>query len=205
MNVLEFIGIATLKDQLTLISPWVENGSVPEFLRGNPDADRYGFCKQLANVVAYLHDIDVVHGDIKGANILVSSNMVLKLTDFGNSITRENVMGFLKTDEEPSVSLRWTPPEILSGETGQTREGDVWSLGMTMLEIVTGNVPFAGKGSELAVFASVMKKVLPELPQDDSDQGTLFSMCLRRCWIFTPQKRITAAKVQTMLSVLEPA
>ncbi|KAF8600597.1 kinase-like protein, partial [Ceratobasidium sp. AG-I] len=191
VDVLEFFGVASYNGQIVLISPWMENGSVSNFISKNPEADRYDLvgdgdyraafshvllkCIQLANVVAYLHDIDVIHGDLKGANTLVSPEGILKLTDFGTSIAREDTLRFQEPSEDDNIgTLRWMSPEVMLRESGLSRANDVWSLGMTMLEIVTNKVPYSTFTEMGAMHRVTTKKTLPDPIGDTSARGIVF-------------------------------
>lgn len=82
--------------------------------------------------LVYLHEKGIVQGDLKGVNILVSSDGTPMLTDFGNASLGESTISFTGTSGS-NFSLRWTAPEML-GESGTpSRAADVYALGMTIL------------------------------------------------------------------------
>lgn len=205
VNVLEFFGVAKFNEQLVMVSPWMENGTVTDLIEKNPETNRYELCTQLANAVAYLHDIDVVHGDLKGSNALMSPEGVLKLTDFGASIAREDTLRFQGlTDDDSFGAVRWKSPEMLLGETRACRADDVWSLGMTMLEIMTSEPPYKSLSNHKAYTHIAIKKQHPDPIGDTSQRGRMFWLFLLRCWDFDPKKRAVAAQVKTMMSLLPP-
>ncbi|CAE6526463.1 unnamed protein product [Rhizoctonia solani] len=129
-NILPLIGVAHYKDQLTMISPWMAYGSLTAYLTQHPEADRYDMCGQIAEGVAYLHEQGIVHGDIKGANIMVSKEHVPKIADFGTSVLRDYTLQFATTTKEQINTLRWAAPEVFKGITKLSTKGDVYSLGM---------------------------------------------------------------------------
>lgn len=80
----------------------------------------------------YLHDKDVIHGDVKGANALVSSDTRLLLCDFGlakpaGSVTSSSLAG--------KGSLRWQAPELMGQEPTKTFKSDVYAFAMTIFEV----------------------------------------------------------------------
>ncbi|KAG8679718.1 hypothetical protein FRC08_016792 [Ceratobasidium sp. 394] len=105
-NILALLGLATLNGRLAVVSPWMENGALPEYIDKKPDVDRLELCLQITTGLVYLHDHDMVHGDLKGSNILVSADGVLKLADFGNTKLKEQSIQ-VTTRTSPVYSLRW--------------------------------------------------------------------------------------------------
>ncbi|KAF8671777.1 kinase-like protein [Rhizoctonia solani] len=129
-NILELNGVALYRNQIAMISPWMGNGNVNQFLSRHPRFDRYWLCARIASGVSYLHSQKIAHGDIKGANILVSDDYIPKIADFGNAILSNYTLRFTTTTSGPSMSIRWAAPEILEEESGFSYEADVYSLGM---------------------------------------------------------------------------
>jgi len=94
-----------------------------------------------------LHSKNVIHGDIKAANILTDQNANIKLSDFGASKVLEvptddldiSQSGFLF--DKAKGSLYWMAPETLYGSP-YGRRSDIWALGCTLIEIATGKHPW---------------------------------------------------------------
>ena len=99
------------------------------------------YVAQLLVGLDYLHEQQVIHRDIKAANILVDDRGTIKLADFGSS-KRMDSMGTIGNDNH---SLRGTPyfmaPEVIM-QTGHGRKADIWSVGCTILQMVTGQPPW---------------------------------------------------------------
>jgi len=198
-NILELHGLALFRNCLAMVSPWMEHGSVNCFLKTWPDKDRYTLCKQLVDAVKYLHDANVVHGDIKGDNLLVDSDGTLKLGDFGLAILHDTAMHFSMTDPGGGT-LRWMAPELLiDDDSRRTQETDIYAMGMTMLEIISGNVPFheiqAGHRVMMAVTQG-RTPLVPELQTEPtSRRATKTLNILNRCWRYKPGERAKAHEV----------
>ncbi|KAG6852348.1 hypothetical protein C0991_000495 [Blastosporella zonata] len=79
-----------MRNRIALVAPWLPNGTINEFLEKNPDANRGVLVAEIAAGMSYLHKNQVVHGDIKGANVLVTDSGRACLTDFGLSSLAEN-------------------------------------------------------------------------------------------------------------------
>ncbi|KAJ8083461.1 hypothetical protein PM082_009335 [Marasmius tenuissimus] len=115
-NVLPLIGVNTklFGTDFCLVSPWMENGDIITFLKRKPDHDRMRSIKEIAAGLEYLHSRSpvIVHGDIRGANILVDEGFNCCLADFG--LSREALTGtttFESSTGGMKGSLRWMAPE----------------------------------------------------------------------------------------------
>ncbi|QRW15387.1 Tyrosine kinase catalytic domain protein [Ceratobasidium sp. AG-Ba] len=206
-NIHQLRGFAIFRGKLAMISPWMANGNVIEYLDHHPGVDRYQICKQLAGVVTYLHDQDVVHGDLKGGNILVSDKGKIKLTDFGLSIMRQSRLDFSDTDLTRGT-LRWQAPELMTATDQRSKEADVYALGMTMLEIVTGKPPFeeldfSNVRNLIAVADQGLRPKRPIMLLDMySLVGGHFWQILESCWMHDPHQRATSQQVYARILVL---
>ncbi|KAG8733930.1 hypothetical protein FRC11_014874 [Ceratobasidium sp. 423] len=159
-NVLELIGVTHHRDQVAMVSPWMDNGDLLTFLRQHPGADRHDLCVQIAEGTAYLHSQAIVHGDIKGANVLISQDLIAKITDFGTSALKNYTLEFAATKSKPGLSIRWAAPEILEDKSDNSYEADVYSLAMTILEAITGDIPYAYVTKDCAKLAPHSKKIV---------------------------------------------
>ncbi|KAF9440354.1 kinase-like protein, partial [Macrolepiota fuliginosa MF-IS2] len=150
-NVLQFYGIHHLSDvygRIGLVSPWMKNGNLPGYLKIHPDAPRLPFVYDIVNGLRYLHQNQVIHGDLKGLNILISDAGFACLADFGLSAVMDaDVIRWasLKTGAQLGGTERWMAPEIMDGlETGLLRPSsasDVYSLASVMIEVCTTPIP----------------------------------------------------------------
>ncbi|KAG9100172.1 hypothetical protein FS749_016035 [Ceratobasidium sp. UAMH 11750] len=128
-NVLELLGLALFRDQMAMISPWMESGALLDYIKRNPTVDRCQLAIDVSEGVAYLHQNDIIHGDIKSMNILVSREGIAKLADFGCTELKSTVR-FTTTTSVLAFSLRWTAPEMLTGAIARSKEADVYAFGM---------------------------------------------------------------------------
>ncbi|CCO31792.1 Putative serine/threonine-protein kinase/receptor R818 [Rhizoctonia solani AG-1 IB] len=119
---------------LGMVSAWMENGNLHEYLGKCPSANRYQLSLQVASGLAYIHSKDLVHGDIKALNVLVSFDGTAKLTDFGLSTMAGSSIGFSATSTAQAGSIRWVAPELLLEDSDKGKSSDVYALGMTILK-----------------------------------------------------------------------
>ncbi|KAG9082156.1 GTP-binding protein Rho1, partial [Ceratobasidium sp. 370] len=159
-------------------------------------------CLQITKGLRYLHQHDMVHGDLKGANVLISETGIAKLADFGNTKLGEQTLQ-LTTRTSTPYSLRWAAPEILENSPC-SMPADIYALGMTIYETVTGSVPFADK-SDMAVPVEVlMHRRFPSRNDDlilvRGDKDLLWQL-MTRCWNHKSSSRPKAAKIEDQLAL----
>ncbi|KAG8738693.1 hypothetical protein FRC10_006577 [Ceratobasidium sp. 414] len=162
-NILEFRGLAKFRNCLAMVAPWMEHGSVISLISRQPDVDRFAL---VSSATTFYHaSITLsVHGDLKGDNVLVSSDGIVKLTDFGLSITHGINLQLSETDPGGGT-LRWMAPELLTDTGARCKETDVYAFGMVFLnqEIITGQPPFDELHSSHAIINAVAQdKKIPE-------------------------------------------
>ncbi|CAE7067773.1 unnamed protein product, partial [Rhizoctonia solani] len=133
-NVLQLLGLAVFQGRIGMVSPWIEGGDLPRYLKNTPDMDRCNLCTQICDGLAYLHGIGIIHGDLKGANILVLPDGTPVLADFGNSILLGHKLQFTETTQRPGWTVRWAAPELLNESDEPSEAADVYALGMTILQ-----------------------------------------------------------------------
>ncbi|KAL5638037.1 hypothetical protein ACGC1H_002340 [Rhizoctonia solani] len=129
-NVLQLYGLAVFRGRIGMVSPWQGQGSLPRYLERTPGVDRCNLCAQIGDGLSYLHQIGIIHGDLKGANVLVSDDGIPVLTDFGNSIYSDQSMRFTETTSSSSITVRWSAAELITGLGAHTEASDVYALAM---------------------------------------------------------------------------
>ncbi|KAF8603021.1 kinase-like protein [Ceratobasidium sp. AG-I] len=197
-NVLELLGVANFQDRIAMVSPWMDNGALPNYIAQRRNVDRYLICLQITNGLTYLHDMGTVHGDIKGFNILVSKDGTAKIADFGNTLLNEYTLQFTDTTSSSGLSTRWTAPELLEGRTPRSFEADVYALGMTILEVITGLPPYHDKSDSAVMYAVGIKRAHPPRPDTipaTTQRGNALWALLLRCWAYEPEARLKAREV----------
>jgi mitogen-activated protein kinase kinase kinase len=180
-NIVQYLGCSSSADYLNIFLEYVPGGSVQTMLNS------YGalreplvrsFVRQIVTGLAYLHDKDIIHRDIKGANILVDNKGGIKISDFGISKKMEasNILGGAANNKNrPSLqgSVFWMAPEVVK-QTNYTRKADIWSLGCLVVEMMTGNHPYPDCSQLQAIFKIGGSKASPNIPEDASDEAKIF-------------------------------
>ncbi|QRV95924.1 Tyrosine kinase catalytic domain protein [Ceratobasidium sp. AG-Ba] len=213
-NVQQLLGLVHFRNQLGMVSFWEANGNMSEYIDKYPGVDRLELCSQIVEGLSYLHSSGIIHGDLKGSNVLISETGHALLTDFGNATRQENTLQFTGAVSTIGRSSRWTvsgecifnakeeeAPELFE-ESVFTPESDVYALGMTILEAITGAYPWPDLPTERAVmFAVCSKKATPERPVGLSKSAfhdALWST-LESCWNYEPVRRPSVLEVQKVL------
>ncbi|KIJ69631.1 hypothetical protein HYDPIDRAFT_36655 [Hydnomerulius pinastri MD-312] len=208
-NVLTLYGIVTNMGPIHIVSPWQVN-DVRNYRRENPGVNPLKLLSQAAKGLEYLHNQQVVHGNIKCNNLLVSEEGTVSLSDFGLTQVLTDVVGkeAMVTLTNTS-SIRWHAPELNSGdETEPTMYSDVFSFGMTILELLTMKTPYSHRKRDISVVQDLANKMLPPRPTEQEAVEWMTDGLwgvMQRCWEFEPEDRMLAAELSPCLEeVSEP-
>ncbi|KAJ7895143.1 kinase-like domain-containing protein [Mycena olivaceomarginata] len=190
-NLLPFFGLYYLESRLCLVSPWMENGHVLEFLKNAPpDTDRLSLIVDVATGLQYLHIEQVVHGDLKGMNILITPSGRACICDFGvSSIADAATLGFThSTANAQGGSARYQAPEVLSGESSNHYASDVYAFACVCYEILTEKAPFFELLNDITVSIKVIGGDRPSRPEPGVCDPILWIL-LQNCWHQDPNTR----------------
>ncbi|QRV93587.1 WD repeat-containing protein [Ceratobasidium sp. AG-Ba] len=201
-NVLELLGFATYQGQLAMISPWMSHGTLCDYVRKYPRLNRWQLCTQVAEGLEYIHSVQM-------SNILVSEDGMVKLSDFGNSVFVGGLLGFSATNIAGGGTARWMAPELIKQEGADVADrsmaADVYALGMTILEVMTGKLPFHEHRQDVLVTLVVTEGEHPKRPielAEGAPFGTKRWEMMVSCWSFLPQDRPSSRVVhRTMMSL----
>ncbi|KAJ7353622.1 hypothetical protein DFH08DRAFT_1077723 [Mycena albidolilacea] len=172
-HILPFLGIDrdTFPSSLCMVSPWMEHGTVTNYLKthGYRNVDKLLY--QVSQGLEYLHSRNIVHGDLRGANILIKEDWSACLTDFGLSIFSD-ATSTMSTNR--GGSLYWMAPELLDpGRFGlkfaRTPATDVYAFGCVCFELYAERPPF----SNLPEPGALMKVLNGERPARPSGLRTM--------------------------------
>ncbi|XP_009998697.1 PREDICTED: mitogen-activated protein kinase kinase kinase 19 [Chaetura pelagica] len=186
-NIVTYLGTCLEDNILSIFMEFVPGGSISSIINRFgplPEAVLCKYTKQILQGVAYLHDNCVVHRDIKGNNVMLMPNGVVKLIDFGCA-RRLAWVSLSGTQSEMLKSMHGTPywmaPEVIN-ESGYGRKSDIWSIGCTVFEMATGKPPLASMDRIAAMFyIGAHRGLMPSLPDQFSSTAVDFvHACLTR-------------------------
>eukprot|EP00944_MAST-04C_sp_MAST-4C-sp1_P007767 g7767.t1 len=196
-NIVRYVGAAVLWDRLYIFTEWVSGGSLTQIIAqfGQlPVGLVAQHTLQILKGLSYLHKQGIVHRDIKGQNILVSKDGRIKLADFGAARLLINIT--------KGPALFGTPaflaPEVITNERCDMK-ADIWSLGCTIIQMISGETPWALKG-----FSSVYELLhhvstgndsppLTNIPKREKTKDMIDF--LERCFCRDPDTRATTKEL----------
>ena len=175
---------------MNIILEYVENGSLDSLIKkfGKfPESLVAVYVQQVLLGLDYLHSQGVIHRDIKGGNILTTKDGIVKLADFGVA-TKLN-----DSDKSNSVvgTPYWMAPEVIEMSGQVTSACDIWSLGCTVIELLTTNPPYSNL-HPCSAMIKIVQEAMPPLPESISDELKDF---LVKCFEKDPYKRIDAKRL----------
>ncbi|XP_048857191.1 ephrin type-A receptor 3-like isoform X2 [Brienomyrus brachyistius] len=145
-NIIRLEGVVTRSKPVVIVTEFMENGSLDSFLRKH-DAQftviqLVGMLRGIASGMKHLSDMGYVHRDLAARNILVNSNLVCKVSDFGLSRVLEDDPEAAYTTTGGKIPIRWTSPEAIAYRKFSSAS-DAWSYGIVMWEVMSyGERPY---------------------------------------------------------------
>ncbi|KAI1238456.1 hypothetical protein IHE44_0013188 [Lamprotornis superbus] len=145
-NIIHLEGVITKSKPVMIVTEYMENGSLDTFLKKNDGQftviQLVGMLRGIASGMKYLSDMGYVHRDLAARNILINSNLVCKVSDFGLSRVLEDDPEAAYTTRGGKIPIRWTAPEAIAFRKF-TSASDVWSYGIVMWEVMSyGERPY---------------------------------------------------------------
>ncbi|KAK9846855.1 hypothetical protein WJX84_007905 [Apatococcus fuscideae] len=148
-NIVQCLGAVIDRTNLLLVMELMPRGD----LYRNLQKDKEGILRwhkrgqaiamDIVRGVLHMHDLGIVHQDIKSGNVMMSRDFACKIGDVGLAAVFSQPKGSTQAASNPGT-LEWTAPEILKGDAASTK-ADVYSLGIVLWEVLTGEVPERGK------------------------------------------------------------
>ncbi|KIK57486.1 hypothetical protein GYMLUDRAFT_46068 [Collybiopsis luxurians FD-317 M1] len=204
-NVLPLLGVNVdlFSPSFCLISPWMENKDIITYLKHHPLHNRQTVFSEIASGLCYIHS-KITHGDIRGANILVTDELHCCIADFGLALTTSDSQAWsTATTGVTKGAIRWMAPELLStegliDEIFKSPSRDIFALGCTMVEILTLQVPFHNQKTDYSVLACLMNCMRPARPDNAWCSDAIWAL-ITRCWAQEPSGRPNAQEVYEAL------
>lgn len=176
-----------------LIMPFCEGGSLYSKIQHSGTLNEPQLAQmllQIASGLEYLHRRDIVHQDIKSDNVLVDGEGNYLLTDFGISSKLRSTLQ-KSTTAAKAMTVAYAPPEKFKGNAVIGPEGDIFSLGVLIIEVLTDHLPWNGMGGAYVRPDSEA----PTLPVQFSDK---LNLLIQRCLTFAPNERPTASEIKLL-------
>ncbi|KAJ2778368.1 Protein kinase of the Mitotic Exit Network [Coemansia javaensis] len=186
-NIVKYIGYEQSEHELDIILEYCEGGSLQNILSKFskfPENLVGVYVAQILDGLAYLHSNAILHRDIKPGNILLLKEGVVKLADFGVARIQNGLNTVVG-------SPYWIAPEVLL-LNGATAASDIWSLGCTIVQLVSGKAPY----QDLPPMTAMFRIGQDEHPPFPANISPLLRDFLSKCLVHVPSARATAEELR---------
>ncbi|XP_058117236.1 mitogen-activated protein kinase kinase kinase 11-like [Anopheles coustani] len=205
-NIVALKGVCLDPQMLCLVMEYARGGSLNKLLAGRkiPPDVLVDWAIQIARGMKYLHceaPISVLHRDLKSSNILISEsvqqgnllNKTLKITDFG--LARE---AYRTTRMSAAGTFAWMPPEVIKSGT-YSKASDVWSYGVLLWELLTGEVPYKGFDSLSVAYGVAVNSLRLPIPKTCPES---WGKLMKSCWEIDPHRRPSFREIEKDLDII---
>ncbi|KAK2865668.1 hypothetical protein Q7C36_001724 [Tachysurus vachellii] len=193
-NLVRYFGVELHREEMYIFMEYCDEGTLEEVSRlGLQEHVIRLYCKQITTAINVLHEHGIVHRDIKGANIFLTSSGLIKLGDFGCSVKLKNNAHTMPGEVNSTLgTAAYMAPEVITRAKGEGhgRAADIWSLGCVLIEMVTGKRPWHEYEHNFQIMYKVGMGHKPPIPEKLSTEGKDF---LAHCLESEPKCRPTAS------------
>ncbi|XP_021708910.1 mitogen-activated protein kinase kinase kinase 11 isoform X3 [Aedes aegypti] len=205
-NIVELKGVCLEQPILCLVMEYARGGSLNKILAGRkiPPDVLVDWAIQIARGMKYLHceaPISVIHRDLKSSNVLICDpvmsgnlkNKTLKITDFG--LARE---AYTTTRMSAAGTFAWMPPEVIKSGT-YSKASDVWSYGVLLWELLTGETPYKGFDTLSVAYGVAINSLALPIPKTCPEA---WGKLMKSCWELDPHRRPSFRDIEKDLDTI---
>ncbi|XP_014806485.1 PREDICTED: mitogen-activated protein kinase kinase kinase 4 isoform X1 [Calidris pugnax] len=195
-NLVRYFGVELHREEMYIFMEYCDEGTLEEVSKlGLQEHVIRLYSKQITVAINVLHEHGIVHRDIKGANIFLTSSGLIKLGDFGCSVKLKNNTQTMPGEVNSTLgTAAYMAPEVITRAKGEGhgRAADIWSLGCVVIEMVTGKRPWHEYEHNFQIMYKVGMGHKPPIPDKVSPEGKDF---LCHCLESDPKMRWTASQL----------
>eukprot|EP01103_Thecamoeba_quadrilineata_P019148 TRINITY_DN7637_c0_g1_i1.p1 TRINITY_DN7637_c0_g1~~TRINITY_DN7637_c0_g1_i1.p1 ORF type:complete len:453 (-),score=97.92 TRINITY_DN7637_c0_g1_i1:9-1367(-) len=184
-NIVRYYGTSCGNQKLNIFLEYVPGGSIysllQKFGRFSEEVTSV-YTRQILTGLEHLHSNQIMHRDVKGGNVLVDHSGTVKLADFGASRKLEGIISGNGVEKSLKGTVYWMAPEVIK-QQDYGYEADIWSVGCTVIEMLTGRPPWADQYPDQvsALYLIASSNQIPPFPPVVSPYAKRFlSRCLTR-------------------------
>ncbi|XP_058455589.1 mitogen-activated protein kinase kinase kinase 11 isoform X2 [Malaya genurostris] len=205
-NIVALRGVCLDQRIMCLVMEYAHGGSLNRILAGRkiPPDVLVDWAVQIARGMKYLHceaPISVIHRDLKSSNVLISDpissdnlrSKTLKITDFG--LARE---AYKTTRMSAAGTFAWMPPEVIKSGT-YSKASDVWSYGVLLWELLTGETPYKGFDSLMVAYGVAVNTLALPIPKTCPEA---WGKLMKSCWELDPHRRPSFRDIEKGLDII---
>ncbi|XP_055602513.1 mitogen-activated protein kinase kinase kinase 13 isoform X2 [Uranotaenia lowii] len=196
-NIVKFKGVCTQAPVFCIIMEFCPFGPLHQILAQGSDIISpqrlMSWSQQIALGMQYLHSHKIIHRDLKSPNILIGKGEIIKISDFGTS--RE--WNEISTKMSFAGTVAWMAPEVIRNEPCNEKV-DIWSYGVVLWELLTGEVPYKNVDSSQIIFGVGSNSLYLPIPSS-CPEG--FKLLIKQCWSPKPRNRPSFKIILTHLEI----
>ena len=204
-NIVSIYDVENEGDFYYLILEYVEGMTLKDYMMKNPKMPIetiVHISKQIADGLCHAHQNGIIHRDIKPQNILMNENLTCKITDFG--IARAYGDTTLTQTNQMLGTVYYLSPEQARGNVA-TAQSDIYSLGILIFEMITGQIPFKGE-SAVAIALKHLQEELPDIDKFRENVPQSVKNIVLKATMKNPNERYISSKelAEDLETVLNP-
>ncbi len=188
-----------------IVMEYVDGKTLSELIRSRALLwqDTLSIFKQTLEALSHAHSKGILHRDIKPSNIMLTASGVVKVMDFGLAKVNlpEDESGLQTKIGTRAGTLHYMPPEQIYDLTQVDHRSDLYSLGMTFYEVLTGHLPIKKRASESSIVRAISKEKFPALNRLNPSVPSELSRIVMKAIEKKPERRYQQA--DEMLAALE--
>ncbi|KAK0184873.1 DHS-like NAD/FAD-binding domain-containing protein [Armillaria mellea] len=184
--------------------PFLDNGSLRQYMNRTVDPDRQKLALDITRGMYYLHALSIVHGDLKGDNVLIADDCRAVIADFGISFVMGGTTFATSTSSHKGGTIRWEAPEVLNGSPNSFL-ADVYSLACVYFEVFDGTIPWSNLRDGAVIKAVIVEKKHPPHPRElllETGTRDLWWYLMVKCWAHEPSDRPTVHDLMESLHAI---
>ena len=192
-NIVEMYDVGEDDGQYYIVMEYVDGKTLKQILKSRGRlsiTEVVDIMLQLTDGLAHAHDAYIIHRDIKPQNIMMLSNGMIKITDFGVA-TALNATQLTQTNSVMGT-VHYLPPEQAQGK-GSTIRSDIYSMGIMMYEVLTGLVPYKGDNA-VEIALKHLKEPLPSVRKANPQIPQSIENVIMRATAKNPKNRYVDAR-----------
>ncbi len=192
-NIVEVYDVGEDNGEYYIVMEYVEGKHLKSLLKKRGKltvAEVVDIVLQITNGLSVAHDSYIIHRDIKPQNILIQENGLVKITDFGIAVAMNSTQ--LTQTNSVMGSVHYIPPEQACGK-GATLQSDIYSIGIVMYELLTGNLPFKGDNA-VEIALKHLKDPMPSIRDEIPDIPQSVENIILKATAKNPKNRYADAR-----------
>ena len=192
-NIVEVYDVGEDNGSYYIVMEYIEGKQLKQLLkkRGKLTLNEVvDIMSQVTDGMSAAHDSYIIHRDIKPQNIMILENGLIKITDFGIAMALNSTQ--LTQTNSVMGSVHYLPPEQASGK-GATIQSDVYSMGILMYELLTGELPFRGDNA-VEIALKQIKEAVPSIREKNSDIPQSIENIIIKATAKNPKNRYADAR-----------